>query len=109
MLSVMAELLVGVLLLGGGIVALAFTHRIVATATLSTDDYFVPALAGTLITSLLACGTAFLIEAALNAHMLRETALAVPAGLMLLIVARSLWRRHEARSRLVPPAQAVPL
>ncbi|WP_028794126.1 hypothetical protein [Thalassobaculum salexigens] len=109
MSSVLTELLIGVLLLGGGILALVFTHRFVARATLSDDDYFVPAMAGTLITSLLACGMAFLIEAALSAHMLREIAIAVPVGLVLLVVARALWQRHEARARRVPPAQAMPL
>lgn len=109
MSSVWVELLVGILLFGGGILALVFAHRFVAKATRSDDDYMVPALAGTLITSLLACGFAFMIEAALSAHMLREIAIATPIGLALLIVARVLWRRHEARARRTPPVQAMPL
>ena len=100
-------MLVGTLLLGAGIVLLVLTHRFVAKAPASSDDYVVPAMAGTLITSLLACGTASVIEAALIGHMGREIAIAVPVGLALLVLARLVRRISGTNRRPAPPAQAL--
>jgi hypothetical protein len=92
MSSVWVDFLIGTLLLGAGVVLLVLTHRFIAKAPASSDDYFVPAMAGTLITSLLACGVAFVIEAALLGHMVREVAIAVPIGIALLVLARFVRR-----------------
>lgn len=103
----LVDFLVGALLLGAGIGALVFTHRFVAKAPLSTDDYLVPAMAGTLITGLIACGIAFLVESALIVHMLREATIGAAIGLSLFIVARLVLRRRRNRVHRIPPAQAL--
>lgn len=109
MSSVWVDVALGVLLFGAGVAVLLFTHRAVAKAGPSKDDYLVPAAAGTLITSLLAGGVAYLARAALTGQMVREIAIGAVISLALLIVARVLWRRHDARARRTPPAQAMPL
>lgn len=107
MSSVLVVLLLGALLLGTGIATLVFAHRVVAKAPLSKDDYVVPAMAGTLITGLLACGAAFLIEAALIMQVVREISITLAICPVVFIVARLFWRRHEAQARRLPPTQAL--
>ena len=110
MSSVWVDLLLGAALLGAGSIVLMVVHRVASRVPASEDDYVAPAIIGTLVTSLLACGSAFLIRAALAGHMFREIAISAVLAVLALIAVRLIKRRSEAALQpRLPQSRTQPL